>query len=36
LINDDRIQKLIKEDKTEDAKSTTLEILRKWESKNNL
>lgn len=35
LINDDRIQKLIKEDKTEDAKSTTLEILRKWESKNS-
>jgi len=35
LINDDRIQKLIKENKTEDAKSTTLEILRKWESKNS-
>lgn len=31
LIKNDRIQKLIKEGKTEDAKSTTLELLREWE-----
>jgi precorrin-2 dehydrogenase len=35
LIENSRIQKLIKEDKTEDAKSTTLELLREWERKNN-
>lgn len=31
LIKNDRIQNLIKEGKTEDAKSTTLELLREWE-----
>jgi precorrin-2 dehydrogenase / sirohydrochlorin ferrochelatase len=35
LIENSRIQNLIKEDKTEDAKSTTLELLREWERKNN-
>jgi len=31
LIKNDRIQNLIKEGKTEDAKSTTLELLHEWE-----
>ncbi len=31
LIKNDRIQNLIKEGKIEDAKSTTLELLRDWE-----
>jgi predicted transcriptional regulator len=31
LIKNERIQNLIKEGKTEDAKSTTLELLRGWE-----
>ena len=31
LIKNDSIQNLIKEGKTEDAKSTTLELLREWE-----
>ncbi|MFZ0895113.1 MAG: bifunctional precorrin-2 dehydrogenase/sirohydrochlorin ferrochelatase, partial [Candidatus Nitrosopolaris sp.] len=35
LIENSRIQNLIKEDKTEEAKSTTLELLREWERKNN-
>jgi precorrin-2 dehydrogenase/sirohydrochlorin ferrochelatase len=35
LIKNDRIQNLIKEDKTDEAKSTTLELLRDWERKNN-
>jgi len=35
LIENSRIQNLIKEDKTEDAKSTTLELLREWKKKNN-
>jgi precorrin-2 dehydrogenase / sirohydrochlorin ferrochelatase len=35
LIENSRIQNLIKEDRTEDAKSTTLELLREWERKNN-
>ena len=35
LIENSRIQNLIKEDKTEDAKSTTLELLREWERKNS-
>ena len=30
LINDSRIQNLIKEDRIEDAKSATLELLQKW------
>jgi len=34
LIENSRIQNLIKEDRTEDAKSTTLELLREWERKN--
>ena len=33
LIKDARIQNLIKEDKMEDAKSATLELLQKWEMK---
>lgn len=35
LIKNSRIQNLIKEDKTDEAKSTTLELLREWERKNN-
>lgn len=35
LIENGRIQNLIKEDRTEDAKSTTLDLLREWERKNN-
>lgn len=35
LIENSRIQNLIKEDNTEDAKSTTLELLREWKKKNN-
>ena len=35
LIENSHIQNLIKEDGTEDAKSTTLELLREWERKNN-
>jgi precorrin-2 dehydrogenase/sirohydrochlorin ferrochelatase len=34
LIKDSRIQNLIKEDKIEDAKSATLELLQKWERKS--
>lgn len=34
LINDRRIQNLIKEDKIEDAKSATLELLQKWGRKS--
>jgi len=34
LIKDRRIQNLIKEDKIEDAKSATLELLQKWERKS--
>ena len=33
LIKDTRIQNLIKEDKIEDAKSATLELLQKWRGK---
>jgi precorrin-2 dehydrogenase/sirohydrochlorin ferrochelatase len=33
LINDRRIQNLIKEDRIEDAKSATLELLQKWGKK---
>ncbi len=35
LIENSHIQNLIKEDRNEDAKSTTLELLREWERKNN-
>ncbi len=35
LIRDGRIQNLIKEDRIEDAKSATLELLQKWERKSN-
>jgi precorrin-2 dehydrogenase/sirohydrochlorin ferrochelatase len=35
LIENSRIQNLIKEDKTDEAKSTILELLRDWERKNN-
>jgi precorrin-2 dehydrogenase/sirohydrochlorin ferrochelatase len=35
LIENSRIQNLIKEDRTEDAKSTTLELLQEWERKDN-
>ena len=35
LIENSHIQNLIKEDRAEDAKSTTLELLREWERKNN-
>jgi len=35
LIENSHIQNLIKEDRTDDAKSTTLELLREWERKNN-
>lgn len=34
LIKNDRIQKLIKEDKIEEAKRATLELLQKWEKKS--
>lgn len=34
LINDRRIQNLIKEDRIEDAKSATLELLQKWGKKS--
>lgn len=34
LVKDSRIQKLIKEDKMEDAKRATLELLLKWEKKS--
>jgi precorrin-2 dehydrogenase/sirohydrochlorin ferrochelatase len=34
LIKDRRIQNLIKEDRIEDAKSATLELLQKWERKS--
>jgi precorrin-2 dehydrogenase / sirohydrochlorin ferrochelatase len=34
LIKDRRIQNLIKEDRIEDAKSATLELLQKWEGKS--
>jgi precorrin-2 dehydrogenase/sirohydrochlorin ferrochelatase len=33
LIKDERIQNLIKEDRMEDAKSATLELLQKWRKK---
>lgn len=33
LVNDRKIQNLIKEDRIEDAKSATLELLQKWERK---
>ena len=35
LIENSHIQNLIKEDRSEDAKSTTLGLLREWERKNN-
>jgi precorrin-2 dehydrogenase / sirohydrochlorin ferrochelatase len=35
IINDKTIQNLIKEERLEDAKSTTLKLLEKWENKNN-
>lgn len=34
LVKDSRIQKLIKEEKIEDAKRATLELLLKWEKKS--
>jgi precorrin-2 dehydrogenase len=34
LTKDRRIQNLIKEDRTEDAKSATLELLQKWEKRS--
>jgi precorrin-2 dehydrogenase/sirohydrochlorin ferrochelatase len=34
LIKDRRIQNLIKEDRIEDAKSATIELLQKWERKS--
>jgi precorrin-2 dehydrogenase/sirohydrochlorin ferrochelatase len=34
LIKDDRIQNLIKEDRTEDAKSAALELLQEWVKKS--
>ena len=34
LVNDRKIQNLIKEDRIEDAKSATLELLQKWERKS--
>ena len=34
MIKDRRIQNLIKEDRIEDAKSATLELLQKWERKS--
>jgi precorrin-2 dehydrogenase / sirohydrochlorin ferrochelatase len=35
IIHDPTIQNLIKEKRFEDAKSTTLKLLEKWENKNN-
>jgi precorrin-2 dehydrogenase / sirohydrochlorin ferrochelatase len=35
LIHDEHIQNLIMEDKIEDAKSATLELLHRWEKKDN-
>ena len=35
IIRNDGIQKLIKEDKFEEAKRATLELLQKWEKKSN-
>jgi precorrin-2 dehydrogenase / sirohydrochlorin ferrochelatase len=35
IIHDQTIQNLIKEERFEDAKSTTLKLLEKWENKNN-
>jgi precorrin-2 dehydrogenase/sirohydrochlorin ferrochelatase len=35
IINDQTIQNLIKEERLEDAKSTTLKLLERWENKNN-
>ncbi|HYX56828.1 MAG TPA: bifunctional precorrin-2 dehydrogenase/sirohydrochlorin ferrochelatase [Nitrososphaeraceae archaeon] len=35
IINDQTIQNLIKEQRLEDAKSTTLKLLERWENKNN-
>jgi precorrin-2 dehydrogenase/sirohydrochlorin ferrochelatase len=35
LIKDERIQNLIKEDRAEDAKSATLELLQKWVRRSN-
>jgi precorrin-2 dehydrogenase/sirohydrochlorin ferrochelatase len=34
IVKDGRIQKLIKEEKMEDAKRATLELLQKWENKS--
>jgi hypothetical protein len=34
VIKNREIQNLIKEDKIEDAKSATLELLQKWEKKD--
>jgi precorrin-2 dehydrogenase / sirohydrochlorin ferrochelatase len=35
IVHDPTIQNLIKEERFEDAKSTTLKLLEKWENKNN-
>ena len=35
IIHDQTIQNLIKEERFEDAKRTTLKLLEKWENKNN-
>jgi precorrin-2 dehydrogenase/sirohydrochlorin ferrochelatase len=35
IINDQKIQNLIKDERFEEAKSTTLKLLDKWENKNN-
>jgi precorrin-2 dehydrogenase / sirohydrochlorin ferrochelatase len=35
IIHDPTIQNLLKEKRFEDAKSTTLKLLEKWENKNN-
>ena len=35
LIHDEHIQNLIMEDKIEDAKTATLELLHRWEKKDN-
>ena len=35
IIHDQQIQKLIKEERFEDAKNTTLKLLDTWENKNN-
>ena len=34
LLHDSRVQNLIKEDRIEDAKSTTLELLQEWVKKS--